>query len=204
MAVPKVLTTDNEIEKALASALSAATSPAVASARIESEKGEKHLVLILRDGSKHSVPVSRLERLAEVDDLLVSNIEVSEDGLGIHWPGLDWDLYVPALLSGVYGTQKWMSALGKIGGQRRSAAKSKAARENGCKGGRPRRRPLSVVNENSEGQETAEAIRLRVRASSKTRFGGGQPGWILHPIAAYAGLYGLGANTRSQALPRIA
>ncbi|MGY0196161.1 hypothetical protein ACWA7J_13950 [Leptothrix sp. BB-4] len=34
---------------------------------------------------------------------------------------------------------EWMAAIGRIGGQSRSAAKSKAARLNGLKGGRPRK-----------------------------------------------------------------
>jgi hypothetical protein len=75
---------------------------------------------------------------ASVDDLRV--IEVEAFGLGIHFPKLDADLYVPALLEGVLGSKRWMAAqLGATGGRSRSAAKAAAARENGKRGGRPRR-----------------------------------------------------------------
>ena len=75
---------------------------------------------------------------ASVDDLKV--IEVEAFGLGIHFPKLDADLYVPALLEGVLGSKRWMAAqLGAAGGRTRSAAKARASRENGKRGGRPRR-----------------------------------------------------------------
>ena len=75
---------------------------------------------------------------ASVDDLKV--IEVEAFGLGIHFPKLDADLYVPALLEGVLGSKRWMAAqLGAAGGRTRSAAKTAASRANGKRGGRPRR-----------------------------------------------------------------
>jgi hypothetical protein len=77
-------------------------------------------------------------RHASADDLKV--IEVEAFGLGIHFPKLDADLYVPALLQGVLGSKRWMATqLGAGGGRARSAAKAAASRENGKRGGRPRR-----------------------------------------------------------------
>ena len=74
---------------------------------------------------------------ASAEDL--QQIEVSELGLGIHFPKLNADLYVPALLEGVLGSKRWMAAqLGAAGGRVRSAAKSAASRENGKRGGRPK------------------------------------------------------------------
>ena len=66
-------------------------------------------------------------------------IEISPSGLGLHFPKLDADLYLPALLEGVLGSRHWTAAqLGKEGGSVRSAAKAEAARANGRRGGRPR------------------------------------------------------------------
>ena len=45
------------------------------------------------------------------------------------------DLYVPALIEGVYGNRRWMAQLGKKGGKARTEAKRLAARANGVKGG---------------------------------------------------------------------
>lgn len=67
-------------------------------------------------------------------------IEISPSGYGIHFPKLDADLYVPALLEGFMGSRKWMAArLGAQGGKAKTVAKVTAARSNGRLGGRPRK-----------------------------------------------------------------
>ncbi|HWN49361.1 MAG TPA: DUF2442 domain-containing protein [Xanthobacteraceae bacterium] len=67
-------------------------------------------------------------------------IEINPSGLGLHFPKLDADLYLPALLDGVLGSRRWMAArLGERGGRARSPAKSAASRKNGKFGGRPRK-----------------------------------------------------------------
>ncbi|RJG23862.1 DUF2442 domain-containing protein [Massilia cavernae] len=66
--------------------------------------------------------------------------EISPSGLGVHFPKLDADVYVPALLDGFLGSKRWMaSQAGKRGGAMSSEAKSAAARTNGKLGGRPRK-----------------------------------------------------------------
>jgi hypothetical protein len=49
------------------------------------------------------------------------------------------DLYIPALLEGIFGSRQWMTALARKGGAAKSPAKSQASRQNGKKGGRPRK-----------------------------------------------------------------
>ncbi len=60
-------------------------------------------------------------------------------GTGIHFPALDLDLYVPALIEGVYGNRRWMVELDREGGGAKSEAKPVAARLNGAKDGRPKK-----------------------------------------------------------------
>lgn len=75
---------------------------------------------------------------AKPDDL--ADIEISPSGLGLHFPVLDADLYLPSLLEGFLGSRKWMAAsMGKVGGRTTSEAKAVAARANGKLGGRPRK-----------------------------------------------------------------
>jgi hypothetical protein len=70
----------------------------------------------------------------------LSEIEISPSGFGLHFPKLDADLYVPALLEGMLGSRRWMaSRLGAQGGKARTKAKASAARANGALGGRPRK-----------------------------------------------------------------
>jgi hypothetical protein len=75
---------------------------------------------------------------ASSDDL--KSIEIEAFGLGIHFPTLDADLYVPALLEGALGSKTWMeSRLGAVGGRVRSGAKAARPRNNGRRGARPRK-----------------------------------------------------------------
>ena len=77
-----------------------------------------------------------LER-AKPDQL--DTIEISPSGLGIHFPKLDADIYLPALLEGFLGSKRWIAAEhGKIGGSVSTTAKAAAARRNGKLGGRPK------------------------------------------------------------------
>lgn len=96
------------------------------------------IVVDLSTGVQVAFPPDLVEGLAGAapDDL--ADIEISPAGLGLHWPKLDADIYVPALLQGIFGSKRWMaSALGSSGGKARSPAKAAASRENGRKGGRP-------------------------------------------------------------------
>src|SRR6266705_898069 len=69
----------------------------------------------------------------------LAEIEVSPSGLGLHFPRLDADLYLPALLEGVFGSRRWMTAkLARRGGQTRIPTKI-ASRSNGRRGVRRRR-----------------------------------------------------------------
>ena len=78
-----------------------------------------------------------LER-AKPDQL--GKIEISPSGLGIHFPKLDADICLPALLEGFLGSKRWIAAEhGKIGGSVSTTAKAAAARRNGKLGGRPRK-----------------------------------------------------------------
>jgi hypothetical protein len=70
----------------------------------------------------------------------LEKIEISPSGFGIHFPKLDADLYLPALLEGVFGSRKWVaSRLGQFGGLSKSSRKVAASRRNGKLGGRPRK-----------------------------------------------------------------
>ena len=89
-------------------------------------------------------------------------VQVEVEGLGfnLHWPKLDVDLYVPALVAGVFGTQDWMvKALARRAGRSTSPAKAAAARANGAKGGRPRKKLGVETRSRGDGvRETASAL----------------------------------------------
>lgn len=114
-----------------------ASAPRVAAARYDQESDR--IVIDLKNGATFIVPVAMLEGLADASPAELAEIEVTPSRAGLHWEKLDADLSVPALLKGVFGSKTWMSELGKLGGSTTSEAKASAARENGKKGGRPRK-----------------------------------------------------------------
>ncbi len=112
--------------------------PHATSARFD-RRGAR-IVVGLSNGLDLGIPVNLAQGLAGARAADLADIEISPTGLGLHWPRLDADLYLPALLEGVFGTRRWMAQrLGKSGGSSRSPAKQQAARMNGKLGGRPRK-----------------------------------------------------------------
>ena len=96
------------------------------------------LVVSLSTGAEISVPRGRVQGLAQATPADLTEIEISPSGYGLHFPKVDVDLLVPALLEGVFGSRAWMAAqLGAQGGKSTSEAKAAAARVNGERGGRP-------------------------------------------------------------------
>ncbi|MGD0966177.1 MAG: DUF2442 domain-containing protein [Candidatus Acidiferrales bacterium] len=77
----------------------------------------------------------------------LTNIEISPSGLGLHFPDIDADIYLPGLLEGFLGSRRWMAAqLGKAGGSATSPAKTAAVRANGKLGGRPKKAHAAGVS----------------------------------------------------------
>jgi hypothetical protein len=104
------------------------------------DRSTQRIVIDLSTGVQLVVPASKIEGLSGAAQEDLDRIEISPAGLALHWPALDADVYLPSLLQGILGTKRWMAAqLGATGGKSRSVAKSDTARENGRKGGRPRK-----------------------------------------------------------------
>ena len=101
----------------------------------------KKVTIDLIDGCTYMFPVHLVQELSGASRAELAQVEVEGLGFNLHWPKLDVDLYVPALVAGVFGTHDWMiKALARRAGQSTSPAKAAAARANGVKGGRPRKK----------------------------------------------------------------
>lgn len=58
------------------------------------------------------VPVRLVPDLETASTAALSEIVVSPSGLGLHWPQIDIDLYLPSLLNGVIGRRSGASNAG--------------------------------------------------------------------------------------------
>lgn len=83
------------------------------------DRRSARVVVMLNTGVQVAFPAHLVEGLSGASSIDLSQIEISPAGLGLHWPRLDADVYVPALLQGVLGSKSWMARqLGSKGGRR--------------------------------------------------------------------------------------
>jgi hypothetical protein len=113
------------------------TEPRATSARYERSTGR--VAVDLLNGCTYLFPAQLVQDLQGASPDELADVKVEGLGFDLHWPALDVDLYVPALVSGIFGTRDWMrKELARQAGQAKSTVKAAASRANGLKGGRPR------------------------------------------------------------------
>ena len=128
----------DEFELATKRAKRHAGEPAAVSARYDTARDR--VVIALSTGDELAFAPRRAQGLETAKPSDLDVIEISPSGFGLHFPKLDADVWLPALLDGVFGSRRWMAArLGARGGKVKSKAKARAARANGKLGGRPRK-----------------------------------------------------------------
>ena len=140
MGIPaKTKRSDAEFEDAYARGQEMlACEPRASAARYD--EATRKVTVDLVTGCTYKFPAQLVQGLSGAAHEELALVEVQGRGFNLHWPKLDVELYVPALVSGVFGTRDWMvKALARHAGRSTSPAKAAAARANGAKGGRPRK-----------------------------------------------------------------
>jgi hypothetical protein len=99
--------------------------------------GADRVVVELTNGCTFAFPPRLAQGLERADAQALAAVEVLPGGYGLHWEALDVDLSLPGLMAGLFGTRAHMA---RLAGRARSEAKAAAARANGTKGGRPRKK----------------------------------------------------------------
>ena len=110
------------------------THPQATAARFD--RKAQRIVVELSNGATFAFPPRLVQHLETADENQLAEVEVIAAGEGLHWESLDADFTVAGLLNGIFGTARWMAGQA---GRSTSPAKAAAARENGRKGGRPRK-----------------------------------------------------------------
>jgi len=96
--------------------------PRAVTARYDRRTGR--VVIGLSSGLEVGFLPEKAQGLAGASVAELEEIEITPSGYGIHFPKLDADLYLPALLQGFTGSREWMaSGLGRVGGASRSREK---------------------------------------------------------------------------------
>lgn len=112
--------------------------PKAAAARYDAASGR--LVVEFQNGASFMVPARQLQDLEDASDADLAAVELHHDHF-LRWSKLDVDFTIPGLMAGLFGTARYMA---QKAGQARSPAKAAASRENGKKGGRPRKAPSAA------------------------------------------------------------
>jgi hypothetical protein len=149
-----------------------AQQPRALAARYDREQGR--IVIDLSTGYAVTFGPDRAQGLADARPADLADIEITPSGYGLHFRKLDADLWLPALLEGVFGSRVWMAAqMGARGGRAKSNAKAAAARANGKLGGRPARKRAAkrakTVKQAVARKPARAAKRLAPSSTSKTR-----------------------------------
>ena len=108
MAHGRDLTTQADIDAALERARSEPELPCAISAEYKSDSDV--IVLHLDNGRRLVVPREELQGLEAATPEQIAHIKIF-GGLDIAWPDLDLDHYLPSLMKGQFGSNRWMQSL---------------------------------------------------------------------------------------------
>jgi hypothetical protein len=111
---------------------------AVVDASYDAERDD--VALSFRGGGAMTIPRKMIPGLRGASPAKLTAIEVSPAGDALSWPSLDVDVHIPGLVERAFGTRLFAASTGRRGGRKRTKAKAAAAKANGAKGGRPRKR----------------------------------------------------------------
>lgn len=83
------------------------------------DRRQQRVVVQLNTGVLVAFGPEMVEGLQDAKPRDLQEIEITPSGFGLHFPRVDADVYLPGLLSGQSGSNRWMAA--RLG-QRRGAA----------------------------------------------------------------------------------
>jgi hypothetical protein len=103
------------------------------------DKGTERIVVELSSGILFAFPVASIPALRRAAPKALATVSVNASGSVLSWKALDVDLSVAGLLLAAVDPAERIRHLATLAGRATSPAKAAAARENGAKGGRPRK-----------------------------------------------------------------
>ena len=111
--------------------------------RAQYDRPSGRVVVDLVNGVTLVFPAALAQGIADASPESLEAVSVSPGGLSIDWENLGAGFSLENLLAGIFGNREWMERRREIArnaGRATSEAKASAARANGAKGGRPRKK----------------------------------------------------------------
>ena len=102
------LTTEADIDAAMERAKNEPELPRALSGEYKPDSDV--IVLHLDTGRRLVIPREELQGLQNATEAQIAHIEIF-GGLDIAWPDLDLDHYLPSLIKGQFGSDRWMQSL---------------------------------------------------------------------------------------------
>lgn len=103
------ITTDKHIDEAFERSKQHDNDPVAISVKHIST--ENLIVIHLSNARRLVLPVEDIQALNQATHEQLSHHEIIGIGRGISFPDIDADLFVPALIQGIYGSERWMRQL---------------------------------------------------------------------------------------------
>lgn len=103
------------------------------------DQGSNRLILELNNRCTFAFPPELDEDLSKLSPEELLDVTLTPSREGLRWKKADIYLSVPGLLAGIFGSSQWMSTLAAKAGRIKTAKKASSSRENGKKGGRPKK-----------------------------------------------------------------
>ena len=131
---------DKEIARHLEAVKGVPPEPEVLARAARYDRRHGRIVVDLDNGCVFAFPASRVQGLENATAAELADVELVADGYALRWPSVNADIRIEGALTGIFGSKKWMQRLAASeAGKKTSPRKSAAARENGKKGGRPKK-----------------------------------------------------------------
>jgi Protein of unknown function (DUF2442) len=108
--------------------------------RIRYDRRNKRLVIDLRRGAVVAIPIDFVKELQEATPKQLTAVRASRSGDAVVLDEIDMHISLKGLLRDLVGLTGAAAMMGSAGGKAKSPAKASAARANGKRGGRPRKK----------------------------------------------------------------
>lgn len=110
------------------------------------DRKTQRIVLELTSDYLFAFPVRAIPALRAMNSAQLAAVELHSSGISLRWDAQDVDLSVAGVLLSAIGEKEQRRQLASLAGKVSSEAKTKAARANGAKGGRPKGRRTAALD----------------------------------------------------------